>query len=245
MTLLEIALDDVAGAGVAEHAGADRIELCAGLGDGGITPSIGLIYTVADQLSSASLMVLIRPRAGDFVFTREEVRVMLADIKEIRHRVPTAGFVIGALEPLGDVDAKTTAALVAECAGASVTFNKAFDSTRDISRSLETLIDLGVHRVLTSGGRRSALDGVREIRHLVEQSGNRIGIMAAGSVRPNTAATLVAATGVTEVHLRAAVTRAGPSVWSNPEQDYGNATVSVTDDRIVRSMVTALEGVRG
>lgn len=244
MIRLEIALDDVAGAANAERAGADRIELCAGLGDGGTTPSIGLIRTVAQDLTSASLMVLIRPRAGDFVFTPAEVRVMLTDIREIRHRVPTAGFVIGALEPTGEIDVATTAALITECAGAPVTFNKAFDSTRDLARSLETLIGLGLHRVLTSGGRRVALDGADTIGQLVEQSGGRIGVIAGGSIRPHTAAALVDATGVTEVHLRAAAPRPSVSEWSNPEQDYSTATVTVTDGGIVRRMVTALEGAR-
>jgi copper homeostasis protein len=240
VTLLEIALADVAGAGIAERAGAARIELCAGLSDGGTTPSIGLVRQASAQLFSTTLMVLIRPRAGDFVYTADEVRVMRADIEAIRAAAPAAGFVIGALEPSGEVDLATISVLLADCEGAPVTFNKAFDSTPDIARSLDILIGLGVDRVLTSGGRRTALDGAAEIRGLIEQAAGRITMVAGGSVRADTVCELVANTGVTEVHLRAAIPRFSKILWSNPEQDYGNAVVSATDDATVRDVLRAL-----
>jgi copper homeostasis protein len=240
VTLLEIALDDVAGAGIAERAGAGRIELCAGLADGGTTPSIGLIRAVSEQLSAASLMVLVRPRAGDFVYTPEELRVMRADIRAVRAIAPGAGFALGALTPSGEIDTEALRVLLKEAAGAPVTFHKAFDSTRDLSRSLETLVELGVRRILTSGGRRTALEGTPAIRGLVERANGRITLIAAGSVRPGTAAALVAETGVTEVHLRAASVRKSASTWANPEQDYEDASTSTTDADMVRDMVRVL-----
>jgi copper homeostasis protein len=243
VTLLEIALDDVGGAAIAERAGAQRIELCAGLADGGTTPSIGLVQFAAAELTTATLMVLIRPRAGDFVYTPGELDVMVADIRAVHHAAPAAGFALGALTPSGEIDVNGLRLLLDAASGAPVTFHKAFDSTRDLDRSLDELIDAGVDRVLTSGGRRTALEGTDVIRRLVERAAGRIIPIAAGSVRPNMVAALVAATGVSDVHLRAASERVSASTWSNPEQAYDAATTSTTDAAIVRDMTRALGAV--
>jgi len=243
VTLLEVALDDVGGAGIAERAGADRIELCAGLADGGTTPSIGLVSSAAAELTRATLMVLIRPRAGDFVYTRGELAVMVADIRAVRDHAPAAGFALGALTPDGEIDRDALAAMLDAAAGAPVTFHKAFDSTRDLARSLDVLVEAGVQRVLTSGGRRSALEGAAVIRRLVERAGTQLTPIAGGSVRPTNVAELVAATGVADVHLRAASDRVSASVWSNPEQSYDGAITSTTDAAIVRDMARALGAV--
>jgi copper homeostasis protein len=240
VTLLEVALDDVGGAAIAEGAGAHRIELCAGLADGGTTPSIGLIRSAAVELTTATLMVLVRPRAGDFVYTPGELDVMLADVLAVRDAAPAAGFALGALTPTGDVDANALRALIAAAGDAPVTFHKAFDSTRDLDRSLDVLIEAGVARVLTSGGRRTAREGAPAIRRLVDRAAGRIVPIAAGSVRPDMVAALVEETGVSDVHLRAASERVSASVWSNPEQAYDGATTSTTDAAIVRDMARAL-----
>jgi copper homeostasis protein len=244
VTVLEIALDDIAGGRIAEDAGAHRLEVCAGLSEGGTTPSIGFVQELAQQLTRIPMMVLIRPRAGDFIYTADELRVMVSDIEALRdvHARGGIGFVIGALEPSGDIDVATTRELVMACAGAQITFHKAFDGTRNLSRSIEALAELGVDRVLTSGGRRTALEGAGVIRSLVEQAGDRLTIVAGGAIRANNVAVVLAQTGVAEVHLRAGTQRASLNEWSNSDQDYAAAVVSETDGAPIRAVLAAIAG---
>lgn len=243
MTLVEIALDDIAGVRRAALGGAGRLELCQGLADnGGTTPTAGFVAEAVAQLAEAGsvipLMVLIRPRGGDFVYDAEERRVMRRDIESLRGL--DVGFVVGALTPDGGIDAAAVEELVEAAAGATVTFHRAIDSTRDLAGSLETLIGLGVRRVLTSGGRATALDGVAELRELVARAAGRIGIVAGGSVRAANVRRIVAESGVGEVHLRAAVPAPSRARWRNPEQGYDAAPVSATDAATVRAVVEAL-----
>jgi copper homeostasis protein len=204
---VEICVDDLSGALAAEEAGADRIELCAALSEGGTTPSIGLIRAVLGRLRRIDVVVMIRPRGGNFQVTAEERAVMLADIAAIRAEphAPgvTVGFVFGVLDADGTVDVPTTRALVAASAGAPVTFHKAFDETADLPAALETLMALGVNRVLTSGGKATAEEGAAMLRALVTQSADRITVLAGGGVRAHNLRALLAETGVPDVHLRA------------------------------------------
>lgn len=213
MTLLEICLDDIDGAITAERRGADRIELCAGLIEGGTTPSLGTVTTVLGRVERIGVQVLVRQRGGDFVFSATEVDAMCADIEALL-ALPTPtgvrlGFVIGALNPDGTVDRDATRRMLAACGAAPVTFHKAFDETPDLDEALDTLIELGIGRVLTSGGPGSAADGAEALARLVRRSAGRIAILAAGGIRPHNAADLVARTGVGEVHLRAQAIRSG------------------------------------
>ena len=208
MTLLEVCLDDIEGAIVAELRGVDRIELCAGLVEDGTTPSIGTVQMVLRSVQRIGVHVLIRQRGGAFVFSDAEVDAMCADIAAIRALpVPDGvrlGFAIGALHADGTIDRDATGRMLAACGTAPVTFHKAFDSTPDLDEALDVLIELGIGRVLTSGGAATALGGADALARLVARSGGRIGILAAGGIRPHNAAEVVARTGVTEVHLRAA-----------------------------------------
>lgn len=208
MTLLEVCLDDIDGAIAAELRGADRIELCAGLIEDGTTPSIGTVQTVLRNVRRIGVQVLVRQRGGEFVFSDAEVDAMCADIEAVRGlATPDAvqlGFVIGALHADGTIDRDATTRMLASCGDAPVTFHKAFDSTPDLDEALDVLIELGIDRVLTSGGAATALDGADALARLVARSAGRIGILAAGGIRPHNAAEVVARTGVTEVHLRAA-----------------------------------------
>ena len=206
MTLLEVCLDDVDGAPVAEAAGADRLELCAALGDGGITPSVGTVAAVFDRVHRIGVQVLVRQRPGDFVYSHAELEAMAADIRMIRALPrPDAvglGFVVGALMPDGTIDRAATERLVAVARDTPVTFHKAFDQSPDQFAALDQLVDLGVGRVLTSGGAASAIEGTERLAELVSHASGRIAVLAGGGVRPDNVEALVRTTGVREVHLR-------------------------------------------
>jgi copper homeostasis protein len=232
VTVVEVCLDDVAGAGVAESAGADRVELCAGLAEGGTTPSIGMVEAVLGTVHGIGVNVLVRPRGGDFVLTSEEVGVMCADIRALQRLraaspVPV-GFVLGALTPDGEIDVPVVRTLSEVCGDAPVTFHRAFDATRDLAAALDVLVELGVDRVLTSGGRATALEGADVLAELVERAAGRITVMAGGSVRAGNVAAVVARTRVPEVHLRAAVVVPGRSRHRNPHLPYDTGERSVT-----------------
>jgi copper homeostasis protein len=205
VTVVEICVDDVEGARIAERCGADRVELCSDLLEGGITPSIGLVSRTLTVVSRVGVQVLIRPRGGDFCYDRDELEVMLADIAAIRSLTPSAGvrvgFVLSGLTHEGRLDRLMLAELVAACGPAPLTFSKAFDEIPDQDAALDELADLGFSRVLTSGGAPTAAEGAAALRRLARHP--RIIVLAGGSVRSPSAAELVAATGVREVHLRA------------------------------------------
>lgn len=205
VTTVEICVDDVAGVQAAERAGADRVELCASLVEGGITPSIGMVAQALEVASRIAVHVLIRPRGGDFAYDSDDLQVMLRDIAaigDLPRRVPV-GFVVNALTRAGQVDEPATRQLVEACAGLPVTFSRAFDETTDLAKSADTLAGLGVDRILTGGGRGPASGNLPDLRKLVDHTTGRIGILAAGSIRSQNVSAVVSATGATEVHLRA------------------------------------------
>ena len=253
-TVVEICVDSVAGARIAEAAGADRIELCAGLAEGGTTPSIGTIRAALRAVNRIGVQVMIRPRGGDFVYDTDEVDVMLADIAAILTLTAPdgvrVGFVFGALTPAGDVDVPTTRRLLDACAGAPTAFHRAFDLTRDLPAALDTLTELGVDRVLTSGGRARAIDATDTLRALVARSADRITVLAGGGVRATNVAELVTATGVPEVHLRAARTEPGPMAFHrdgisiSPRQPPDDLVRTVTCGTTIHAVRQALGQTR-
>ena len=244
MTTVEICIDDVAGATVTQACGADRVEVCAALAEGGTTPSIGLVTAVLARARRIDVSVLVRPRAGDFVYSAAEVDVMCADVAAVRalpaHPGVTVGVVVGALTADGAVDRPVLDRLVAAAGPLPVTFHRAFDTVPDLPAALELLVDAGLTRVLTSGGARTAAEGAGTLRELVEVAGDRITVMAAGSVRGDNVAALVAATGVPDVHLRAA----GPAPRTSPGAatgvSYDVADRQVTAPGPVRDVLAAL-----
>ncbi|MFK3672160.1 copper homeostasis protein CutC [Leifsonia aquatica] len=244
MTVVEICLDDLAGVRRAEEAGADRIELCAALATGGLTPSIGTVAAALGLARRIGVNVLIRQRPGDFVVDDDELAAMVADIRAVRAlerpESVTLGFVVGALSPDGTVDADATRALVRACGDAPVTFHKAFDQTPDRAAALEELIALGVARVLTSGGATTAPDGVAELAALVAQAAGRITVLAGGGVRPANVADLVQRSGVSEVHLRAVEQVPSASLVLS---GYDSGMRDVTSSAIVAAVVDALREV--
>lgn len=240
MTVLEVCLDDIQGAVIAERCGADRIELCANLGAGGTTPSIGTVSTVLGNVQRIGVQVLVRQREGDFVYSAVEVDAMCADIEAIRalgapHGVEV-GFVIGALTPEGTIDRDAVSRLMRAADAASVTFHRAFDQAQHTGEALETLIDLGVARVLTSGGAPTAEAGVGALASLVEQSAGRITILAGSGIRPHNAASIVARSGVTEVHLRAGAATAS----AGAPNEYDPGSRMTTSPEMIEAMLRAL-----
>jgi copper homeostasis protein len=198
--LIEAAVETVEEALAAERAGADRIELCANLGVGGITPSTQVIAAVVAQ-AKHPVFVMIRPRGGDFVYAADEIDAMIEDIDRARP-LGIAGIVSGALRSDGSVDVESMRRLLSPAAGLPVTFHRAFDVAANRTEALEQVIDLGASRVLTSGGAATALDGAVAIAMLVDQAGERISIVAGGKIREHNARDVIARTGVREVHAR-------------------------------------------
>ena len=199
--LVEAAVASVASALAAESAGAGRLELCGSLVEGGTTPSRGMLTRVRERVA-LPIHVLIRPRGGDFLFDGDESEVMLRDIATAR-TAGAEGVVIGALDREGRVDPQLTRRLTDAARPMAVTFHRAFDLTRDPAEALETLIGLGIERVLTSGQALSALRGTATIAALVRQAGGRIAVMAGGGINEANAARVVKETGVTEIHIGA------------------------------------------
>jgi len=200
LTLIEAAVETLSSALAAEGAGADRIELCDNLSEGGTTPDGELVAAIVERIR-IPVFVLIRPRAGDFVYSESEFDVMVRDI-ELTRTMGIAGIVTGALDVSGRVDVKRTRALVKAAGGLAVTFHRAMDSAANMAVALDDAIDVGVSRVLTSGGAPTAQEGVEVIAALVLQARQRVSIVAGGGIREHNVRQVIARTGVHEVHGR-------------------------------------------
>lgn len=218
---VEICVDSVAGVRAARVAGADRVELCAALFEGGITPSRGTVRA-ARSVEGIGLQVMIRPRGGDFLFDDDEMAAMLDDVATARAE-GADGVVIGCLTAAGEVDRERTRALVAAAGPLSVTFHRAFDMTPDAFEALETLIDLGIDRVLTSGQEESVLEGLPLIERLIERAGQRIIVMPGGGITSRNLGRIVAAVKPREIHLAALVQRDSPMTFRRDHVYMGGA----------------------
>lgn len=243
--LVEVCVDAVASAEAAAAGGASRVELCAGLVEGGTTPSEGMIAEVRERIA-IPLHVLIRPRGGDFLFSRDECAVMRRDIDAAR-RSGADGVVLGALRADGTIDEETTLALVEHARPLRVTFHRAFDMTRDLLESFAALERLGLERVLTSGGAASARAGIPMLATLVRRAAGHVTVLAGGGITGDNVGEIVAATGVREVHVRGAVReesamcfRAAGVTLSRATQGDEFARV-VTNADAIRRITLALE----
>ena len=199
--IFEICVDSVRGVRAAKEAGAQRVELCADLLEGGITPSLGMIRQ-ARAVSGIGLHVMIRPRGGDFLFDPDEFAIMKADI-ELAKREGADGVVIGLLKSGGAIDAERVGELSALARPMAVTFHRAFDMTPDPFQALETLIGLGIDRVLTSGQEASVLEGLPLIASLVKETRDRIIVMPGGGITARNIARIVEAAKPREIHFAA------------------------------------------
>lgn len=213
MTTVEICVGDVPSALVAEAAGADRVELCADLGQGGTTPSLGAVAVALGMLRRVGVRVMVRPRGGDFRVTEAEEQVMLADIEAVC-RLPnphglSLGVVVGAVTSRGGLDLPVLRRLVEAAAPLPVTVHKAFDEVGDQYGALEEVIALGADAVLTSGAAPTALAGAQRIAALQHRAGDRLQVIAAGGIRAHNVRQVLKQTGAQEVHLRAPLQRDG------------------------------------
>jgi copper homeostasis protein len=227
MTLVEICLDDVGGAAAAAAGGADRVELCAGLAEGGLTPTVGFVASSTAQAPGLEHRVLVRPRAGDFVHDEAELDVMCADIEALRPY--GVGFVIGATCPDGALDERALTRLATACGDAPMTCHKAFDAVPDPRRALDLLIDLGFATVLTSGRPGPALEHLDALADLVARATDRIEVLVGGGVRPGNVCRVLEATGAPAVHLRA------PSDEASVDAGFG--VRRTTDEAVVAALV--------
>lgn len=210
----------------AQLGGAYRIELCAGLPEGGTTPSYGEILATRRAVD-IQLNVIIRPRAGDFLYSPLEVEAMLSDIQMAR-QLGVDGIVVGCLTPEGEVDKPLLRRFVEASAGLPVTFHRAIDVCRDPARALEDIIEAGCARVLTSGGKATALEGAETIAQLVRQAGDRIIIMPGAGVTPENIAELARRTGAREFHFTGRVPEPSPMRYRHEGVSMGG-TVTIDE----------------
>ena len=197
----EICADSVESVRNAAHSGAQRVELCDNLLEGGTTPSIGMIES-ALRVPGLQVFVIIRPRGGDFYYSDDEFRVMEKDVIRARE-AGVHGIVSGVLLPDGEIDLKRTGRLMAHAKGLPFTFHRAFDVCQSPLRALPQLIELGVNRILTSGAEPTALQGKNLIAELVRLAGSHLTIMPGSGIGPDNIVELIKSTGAREYHFSA------------------------------------------
>lgn len=241
----EVCVDSVEAAIAAQEGGADRVELCANLLEGGTTPSAGTIQLTRKNVT-IGMNVIIRPRGGDFLYSAAEFEVMKRDV-ELAWEWGANGVVIGILSEDGSVDVARTGALVELARPMSVTFHRAFDMSRDPYQALEDLVGLGIDRVLTSGQVHFLLDGLDLIGDLVQRAGDRIIVMPGGvGITERNVKKIIEQTGAREIHFLAASSVESGMMYRNPRCFMGGElrppeyTLTVTDSRQVETIVRAI-----
>ena len=218
--ILEACVNSAVSAREAWLGGANRVELCENLADGGTTPSAGSI-TWARKHMSAGLFVMIRPRGGDFLYSDAEFEIMKADLLRAKE-LGADGIVFGILCADGTIDEARTSEVILLARPMGVTFHRAFDMTADPFEAMETLIRLGADRILTSGQKRTAPEGAGLIRDLVARAAGRIVIMPGSGVKEDNLAALAGMTGATEFHVHLEKQVPGGMSFHQPGVYMGN-----------------------
>ena len=236
--IIEIATSDFVTTQSAVEGGADRIELCANLAEGGTTPSYGTLIQCREAFS-VSLFPIIRPRGGDFLYTDAEFEIMLHDVKLCK-QLGYDGVVIGLLNADGTIDIKRTARLIKEAYPLGITFHRAFDRCKDPFEAMEQLIEAGCERILTSGQRPSVTDGVELVAALNKAAGERIIIMPGSGVREENIKTLAEKTGCVEFHSSLRGKKLGAMEFQHPgfkdaAESYMNNAILVEEVKGLRS----------
>ncbi len=240
--LAEICVESLNGARVAQEAGAHRIELCSSLSEGGLTPSAGLIKQVCTH-SHLPVHVMIRPRRGDFCYTPTEIDTMINDITYAKEQGAN-GIVFGLLNPNGTIDKNNTQHLIQIAQPLTITCHRAFDLAHNPFDALETLIDLGIHRVLTSGCEPSVEQGLHTLQKLIERAQDRIIVMPGGGITEQNAKTIIQKTNAKEIHFSGRIQiestmqhRNEKLVFSSPTQS--EYTHHITDLNRIRAILKA------
>lgn len=239
--IIEIATSDFATTKSAVEGGADRIELCANLAEGGTTPSLGTIKRCREAFN-VSLYPIIRPRGGDFLYNKDEYEIMLQDVKLCK-QLGCDGIVIGLLNMDGSIDVARTAELIKLAYPLGVTFHRAFDRCKDPFVALEELIKIGCERILTSGQKPSVVDGVDLVAELNKKADDRLIIMPGSGVRGENIKMLAEKTGCVEFHSSLRGKTKSPMQFVHPgfvgsEESYMNNAI---DARAVKALRNALQ----
>lgn len=239
MYRFEICANSVASCIAAQEGGADRVELCAGIPEGGTTPSFGMIWNAKESIDIA-LNVIIRPRGGDFLYNESELAEMLFDISAAKE-LGVDGLVFGCLNADGSVDMENMTLLMEAAGDTPVTFHRAFDHTADPFNALEDIISLGCKRILTSGCRPTALEGADMLSKLVEAAGDRIIIMPGCGVNESNIEEIARLSGAREFHFSAREPVESGMVFRNPQIAMGNeddpyGTLQTTSRRVAATI---------
>lgn len=218
--MVEVCANGVESCLAAQEGGADRVELCAGIPEGGTTPSYGEIMVARRVLTTTRLHVIIRPRGGDFLYSDLEVERMAADITVCRE-LGVDGVVFGCLRADGTIDVERNRYLMDCASGMSMTMHRAFDRTADPALALEQVIDLGFDRILTSGQQPQAIQGVDLLAKLNRQAAGRITLMAGSGVNEQNIRTIRDVTGLHEFHFSGRESRPSAMQYVNPNLYMG------------------------
>lgn len=241
----EICANSVESCLAAQKGGANRVELCAGISEGGTTPSSGEIVT-ARELLDIKLHIIIRPRGGDFLYSEQEIRIMEKDI-QMAHQIGVDGVVFGCLTPEGYIDTSNTKLLIEAAKGLSVTFHRAFDVCINPYQALEELIALGVDRILTSGQQSTALQGLPLIKELVHQAADRITILPGSGINENNILQIARESNAREFHFSARENRESGMIYRSAQVSMSGPgmpsefTQSVTTATRVQATINALK----
>ncbi len=230
--VIEICVEGIDGLIAAQEAGADRVELCASLLEGGLTPSLGTVRVALDR-ATIPFHVIVRPRGGDFLYSDAEFASMVQDVNALRE-IGVAGVVVGCLTADGAIDEGRMRTLVDAAGPLNVTCHRAFDMTNDPLAALEALIRSGCNRVLTSGQRDSAEDGAALLGQLVAAAGDRIIIMGCGGLTEENIGAVKAQAGLGELHFAALKDVPSGMLYRNPNVGMGGTDL----DREYRNTLT-------
>lgn len=243
--LFEVCANGVESCMAAQEGGADRVELCAGIPEGGTTPSYGEIKIARRMLNTTRLHVIIRPRGGDFLYTPLEVERMEEDIRMCR-QLGVDGVVIGCLKADGSIDIENNQRLKDAAGDMSVTFHRAFDRCTNPMLALEQLCELGIDRILTSGQQPTAEQGIDLLRTLNKAAAGRIKILAGCGVNENNISKIHEETGVNEFHFSARIPVKSHMQYANPnvymgDKDADESTLMYTSAERVKATISKLK----
>ncbi|MFA8298744.1 MAG: copper homeostasis protein CutC [Hyphomicrobiales bacterium] len=244
---LEVCSNSIQSAINAENGGADRIELCDNLLEGGTTPSYACL-DIAKSILSIPINVLIRPRGGDFLYNPIEKEIILRDIEYCRD-LNLNGVVIGCLNKEGEIDIDFLDHMLEIAGPMSITFHRAIDMAKDMIESVEILKRRGINRILTSGGAANAIEGKETIRRMVEAASGKISIMAGGGINSDNIASLIEYTNITECHVsgkhqkQSSMEYKKTDVNMNGQVDYDEYSIMETSEKAIQNIIGILNNM--